>query len=46
MNLEALTQEFAGLTFDQELETVRPVVESSGHTGDGVVVQVIARKPA
>ena len=46
MNLEALTEELAGLIFEHELETVRPVVEGSGHTGDGAVVQVVARKPA
>lgn len=45
MNLDALHDELAGLSFEHELETVRPVVEGSGHTGDGAVVQVIARKP-
>ena len=46
MNLGALTEELAGLTFEHERETIRWVVEGSGHTGDGAVVQVIARKPA
>ena len=46
MNLEALTEELAGLLFEHEHETNRSVVEGSGHTGDGAVVQVIARKPA
>jgi SAM-dependent methyltransferase len=45
MTLEALRAELVGLTFEHGLETVRPVLEGTGHTGDGAVVQVIARKP-
>ncbi len=46
MNLEALNDELSGLDLEHALETVRPVVEGSGHTGDGAVVQLIARKPS
>jgi len=45
MTLDTLRHELTGLVFDHELETVRPVVEGPGHTGDGAVVQIIARKP-
>jgi len=31
--------------FEHRAEFVRPVVEGPGHTGDGAVVQVIARRP-
>jgi hypothetical protein len=35
-----------GLVFEHAVETERPVVEGVGHTGQGAVVQVLARKPA
>ncbi len=44
MTLGTLRQELEGLTFEHAIETVRPVIEGSGHTGDGAVVQVIAVK--
>lgn len=42
MDLDRLRAELAGMRFDHELETVRPVVEGPGHSGDGAVVQVVA----
>ena len=45
MTREGLTQEFSGLEIVQITETVRPVVEGVGHTGDGAVIQLIAQKP-
>ncbi len=45
MNLDSLRDELDGLVFEHELEMIRSVVEGPGHTGDGAVVQVIARKP-
>ena len=44
MTLEGLRRELTGLRFASGVETVRPVTEGSGHTGDGAVVQVIATK--
>lgn len=44
MTLDALRTELAGLEFDHAMELEREVVEGSGHTGVGSVVQVIARK--
>lgn len=44
MTLDGLREELAGLDIELGRETVRPVVEGSGHTGDGAVVQVIARR--
>lgn len=46
MDLERLADEIKGLTFEHEAEFVRPVHEGPGHTGDGAVVQLIARRPA
>lgn len=45
MTLDGLREELAGLTFEHARECERDVVEGSGHTGVGAVVQVIARKP-
>ncbi|MDG1365801.1 MAG: class I SAM-dependent methyltransferase [Acidimicrobiales bacterium] len=45
MDLERLDNELVGLEFEHRAEFVRPVVEGPGHTGDGAVVQVIARRP-
>ena len=42
MTLDGLRRELTGMRFDWAVETVRPVVEGPGHTGDGAVVQVIA----
>ena len=44
MTLDGLREELAGLEIELGRETGRPVVEGSGHTGDGAVVQVIARR--
>lgn len=46
MTLDGLHTELAGLVFEHGEELVRSVVEGAGHTGDGAVVQVVARKPA
>ncbi|MEO0493772.1 MAG: class I SAM-dependent methyltransferase [Actinomycetota bacterium] len=46
MDLERLRDELVGLVFEHEAEFVRPVIEGPGHTGDGAVVQVVARRPA
>ena len=46
MTLDALRDELAGLVFDHAAELERPVVEGTGHTGIGAVVQVVARKPS
>lgn len=45
MTLDGLRDELVGLEILHGLETVRPVVEGPGHTGDGAVVQVIAVRP-
>ncbi len=45
MSLAALRDELAGLEFEHGVEVVRDVVEGPGHTGEGAVVQVIARRP-
>jgi SAM-dependent methyltransferase len=45
MNLVALREELSGLQFIHAAELERSVVEGSGHTGVGAVVQLIARKP-
>ena len=42
MTLDGVRQELTGMTVKLGAETVRPVIEGSGHTGDGAVVQVIA----
>lgn len=44
MDLARLESELTGMRFDHGVETIRPVVEGPGHTGDGAVVQVIARR--
>jgi len=46
MDLERLDAELIDLDIDHRAEFVRSVVEGPGHTGDGAVVQVIARRPA
>lgn len=46
MTLEGLRRELDGLELVVGRELVRDVVEGSGHTGPGAVVQVVARKPA
>ena len=45
MTLAGLRTELAGLVEVHGAELIRPVVEGPGHTGDGAVVQFIARKP-
>ena len=45
MNLESLEEELDGLEFLLAEEKLRPVNEGFGHTGDGHVVQLIAKKP-
>lgn len=46
MSLDALSDELSGMTIIHGAELIRPVVEGTGHTGDGAVVQVIAvRQP-
>ncbi len=45
MTLDGLQEELAGLDFVHGEELDREVVEGTGHTGVGAVVQVIARKP-
>ena len=44
MNLADLKQELAGLEFLQAQEIEREVFEGSYHTGQGAVVQILARK--
>jgi SAM-dependent methyltransferase len=46
MSLETLADELVGLEVIHATELVRNVVEGPGHTGDGAVVQYVARKPA
>jgi len=45
MSLATLTDELAGLEVVHAAELVRWVVEGPDHSGDGAVVQYIARKP-
>lgn len=45
MTLDGLRTELTGLTEEHGVELVRPVVEGAGHTGDGAVVQFVARQP-
>lgn len=45
MSLISLQEELAGLDFIHGIEIVRNVVEGRQHTGQGAVVQVLARKP-
>lgn len=42
MDLDRLGPELHGLSMLHAVETVRPVHEGPGHTGDGAVVQVVA----
>lgn len=42
MDLERLRSELVGMTIISGVETVRPVLEGPGHTGEGAVVQVVA----
>lgn len=44
MTLEGLRDELVDLTILEGRELVRSVVEGPGHTGDGAVVQVVARR--
>lgn len=44
-DLSTLEQDFAGLEWLHARELVRPVCEGRYHTGDGAVVQLLARKP-
>lgn len=44
MTLAGLRGELTGLVIESGIETVRPVIEGAGHTGDGAVVQLIAAK--
>lgn len=46
MTLDSLRVELAPLEFIHAEELDRDVLEGTGHTGHGAVVQVIARKPA
>ncbi len=44
MTLDDVRAELAGLHEEHGMETVRPVVEGSGHSGDGAVVQFLGRR--
>ena len=46
MSLQTLRAELPGLEELHAAELVRPVVEGPGHTGDGAVVQYLARRTA
>lgn len=46
MTLATLREELAGLEFLHARECERDVIEGTGHTGRGAVVQIVARKPA
>ena len=45
MDLNGLRAELAGLDFDYAVDTVRDIHEGRLHSGQGAVVQVVARKP-
>lgn len=45
MTLDGLRSELSGLVIISGKETVRPVIEGPGHTGDGAVVQLIGSTP-
>lgn len=45
MDLNELRGELAGLEFDYAVDTVRDIHEGRLHSGQGAVVQVVARKP-
>lgn len=44
LSADILRKELASLAFDRLVETQRDVIEGSGHTGRGAVVQAIARR--
>lgn len=46
MDLAEVRQEFPGLEWLVAQEIERPVVEGTGHTGIGAVVQLVGRRPA
>ncbi len=46
MSEAILRDELPGLVFEHLAELEREVIEGSGHTGTGAVVQAIARRPA
>jgi len=43
MTLDGLREELRDMTIVNGREIIRPVIEGPGHTGDGAVVQLIAR---
>jgi SAM-dependent methyltransferase len=45
MTLAGLREELSGLEFEIARELERDVIEGTGHTGRGAVVQVLARRP-
>lgn len=45
LSLAELQQELDGLKWIQACETEREIIEGTGHTGIGCVVQIIAQKP-
>ncbi len=45
MDLERLRRELEGLELDVAVERLRPVHEGPLHTGEGAVVQLVARRP-
>lgn len=45
LNLDELQREFASFHVLHAENTVRPIIEGTGHNGDGAVCQFIARKP-
>lgn len=44
LSAELLEEELPSMTFERLVETEREVIEGSGHTGTGAVVQAIARR--
>lgn len=44
MTLDGLRNELKGLVIESGIETVRPVIEGAGHTGEGAVVQLVATR--
>jgi hypothetical protein len=45
MDLNGLRAELAGMDFDYDADVIRDIHEGRLHTGQGAVVQVLARKP-
>lgn len=45
MTLDGLRAELGDLSKEHGVELVRQVHEGPGHTGDGAVVQFVARRP-